>query len=72
MTKTKFKIDKNEKNIKIFSEVRGICEQYELIKDISLLEGSVEFNILNNDPFIICKYLSGDLMRNWLEIVEYK
>ena len=52
-------------NINLIPGINGI-----LITDFKISNDRISFNLKDDDPFLVCKFLSGQLLEDWLEIVN--
>ncbi len=66
-----FYLSKSEQNAQILGKINSIPGiNGILITDFKISKDRISFNLKNDDPFLVCKFLSDQLLEDWLDIVN--
>ena len=68
-----FFVDKTNSNIRILNQVNeSIPITDKLITNFKIGPDKIQFNIKDNNPFLVCQYLSDNLLNAWIRILDQK
>lgn len=66
-----FYLRRSEQNAHILGNVNSIPGVNSiLITDLKITSDSISFNLKDDDPFLVCEFLSGQLLEDWLEVIN--